>query len=465
MQGSIAACSIVDTAIWGVILRTWELAKMRISVFGLGYVGTVSAVSFTKMGHSVIGVDVKDEKVKLINAGQSPIIEPGVQELLTKAKGKGLICATCDVEKAIFETEISLLCVGTPSNRRGALELRYLENVTGEIAEMLKAKKSFHIIVVRSTVLPGTIEYLARHIEVISGLKGNIDFGIASNPEFLREGTAVSDFEDPPFTVIGTEDERVSVAMRELYRGISAPFHVVKVREAELLKYACNSFHAVKVAFANEIGSISKSLGIDSHVVMDIFCEDKKLNISPYYLKPGFAFGGSCLPKDVRALCAKSMELGIESPLLKSVLPSNQLTIQRLIQDIISTGRKEVGFLGLTFKPATDDTRESPIVDVVETLIGKGYNVSIFDPNIELSKLLGTNKSFLEQEIPHIAKVLTESVDELIVKSEIVVLTNKSKEFHNIATRLTKGHILFDLARMDGLDGNEREYEYHGISW
>jgi GDP-mannose 6-dehydrogenase len=441
-----------------------EADDLNISVFGLGYVGAVSAVCLAKSGHTITGVDTNQYKVDSLRNGVSPIVEPGVDELLRQVLESGRLTATTDAVEAVHATDISLICVGTPSNANGSLHLDAVMRVAGQIGAALKAKPAYHGIVVRSTVLPGTVDKVASVVERASGKSNGEGFGIASNPEFLREGTSIDDFENPPYTVVGTEDARMEELLRNVYHTVNAPFFRVHVRESELLKYACNSFHAVKVAFGNEIGAISKKLGIDSHVVMKIFSEDTKLNISPYYLKPGFAFGGSCLPKDVRALTYESRLLDVPTPLLDSVMPSNHCQVQRVVDWVLERKRKNVGILGLSFKSDTDDLRESPIVSVVETLIGKGYKIAIYDANVNISKLVGANRSYIEQEIPHISLLMKSSVQDVLGQSDCVIISNKGAEFRNVPALLRSGQVVLDLVRVSG-DGKTSNGSYEGISW
>ncbi len=441
-----------------------RLITVNVSIFGLGYVGTVSAVCFSKQGHQVVGVDPNQHKVDCINQSISPIVEPGVEELLKLVRASGNLIATTDVAEAILKTDISLICVGTPSNPNGSLNLDYVFRVAEQCGEVLTRKAGFHGFVIRSTVLPGTVDRVAEIIASTSGKVLGKDFAVASNPEFLRESTSIYDFENPPYTVVGASDGTLIAMLRELYRPIAAPMHVVAIREAEILKYACNSFHAVKVAFANEIGAISKCLGIDSHAVMKMFVEDTKLNISPYYLKPGFAFGGSCLPKDVRAITYQSRKLDVATPLLNSLIPSNEEHIQRAIDWVMKRKAKNIGVLGLSFKNDTDDLRESPIVRVVETLLGKGYSIAIYDANINLSKLIGANRSYIEQEIPHISALMKTSIKDVLDQSEVVLISNKSKGFKESLGLLRPDQAVYDLVRItDELTKTNGRYE--GIGW
>ncbi len=437
---------------------------MNISIFGLGYVGAVSAVCLAKQGHRIIGVDSNPAKTELINKGVAPIVEPGVEEMLRQAVSDGKLHASTNLTDAVQQSDLSLVCVGTPSNANGSLNLDQVLRVAEQVGQALRLKNGYHGLVIRSTVLPGTVDKAAAIIARESGKRLGHDFGVASNPEFLREGTSVVDFENPPFTVVGGSDETIVNLLRQLYGGIAAPFFSVKVREAEILKYACNAFHAVKVTFANEIGALCKREDIDSHVVMKIFAEDTKLNISPYYLKPGFAFGGSCLPKDVRAITYEARRLDVATPLLQSLIPSNEAQIQRAIDWVIQTRRKKVGVLGLSFKKDTDDMRESPIVTVVETLIGKGFDLSIYDANVNIARLIGANKSYIEQEIPHISSLMKASIEEVLEHAEVILVANKGEEFRAALDRVKPGQLVYDLVRIseERTTGNGR---YEGICW
>ncbi len=436
---------------------------MKISVFGLGYVGAVSAACFAKEGHDVLGVDVSQTKVDIINDGRSPIVEEGINELISEMVGEKRLRATTDVAEAIRHTEISLVCVGTPSNANGSLDLKYVVRVCEEIGAEIKRKDARHTVVMRSTMLPGTIDGLVvPTLEKASGKQAGKDFGVCINPEFLREGTSIKDFYAPPFTVIGADDEATANTVSVLYENIEAPLHVTKLREAELVKYSCNCFHGLKVAFANEVGNIAKGMNIDSHEVMRVFCEDTKLNLSPYYLKPGFAFGGSCLPKDLRALAYKAKELDVETPVLASILQSNKMQIERAIDMVLQTGKKRIGILGFAFKAGTDDLRESPMVELIERLVGKGMQLAIYDRDVSLARLFGANKQYIEREIPHIAELMRESIDDVLASSEVIVIGNKADEFRHIEER-TRNHTVIDLVR---IFGERRTGEnYQGICW
>lgn len=437
---------------------------MKLSIFGLGYVGCVSAACFADRGHEVIGVDVNPLKVQIINDGKSPIVEPGIAELIARAVEQKKLRATTDAGEAVAATDVSLVCIGTPGNHNGSLDLSYIKRACQQIGEALAQKGRYHIVAMRSTMLPGTIEQtVIPTLEIFSGKQAGRDFGVAVNPEFLREGSSIYDFTHPPFTLIGADDEETSLPLQRLYAGTEAAMITVGIKEAEMVKYACNSFHALKVAFANEIGNVSKALGVDSHVVMDVFCKDTKLNLSPYYLKPGFAFGGSCLPKDIRAITYKAKELDVEVPLLNSILLSNRQQIERAIDTVLRTGCKNVGVLGLSFKPGTDDLRESPMVTLIETLIGKGLKLTIYDRDVELARLFGANKQYIEREIPHISSLMNSDLSTVIEGSEVVIIGKKEDEFRVLADKLNNGRVIVDLVRL--FEVADARKQYKGICW
>jgi len=436
-----------------------------VSIFGLGYVGCVSAASFAREGHTVVGVDVSRTKVDLINAGTSTIVEEGITELVAAQVASGRLRATTDVAEAVRTTNLSLICVGTPSRSNGALDLHYVERVSEEIGVALRDKSSFHVVVVRSTVLPGTVHGVAvPALERASGKRAGVDFGVASNPEFLREGTSLKDFSDPPFTLVGADESTTGDAVAGLYAGLDAPVHRVAVRVAEMIKYSCNSFHGLKVAFANEIGNVCQALGVDSHEVMRIFCEDRKLNISPAYLKPGFAFGGSCLPKDLRALTHKARELDIETPVLRATLESNRLQVQRAFDLVVRTGQRRVGILGMSFKPGTDDLRESPLVSLIELMVGKGLDLAIYDRDVSEARLIGSNKEYIEGEIPHIWSLVRPTASEVIAHGDVVIVGNATGEIRGLGAEAFRGRHVIDLARLFSAQPPEAT-GYDGICW
>lgn len=435
---------------------------MNISIFGLGYVGCVGAACCAKLGHKVIGVDVSDNKVNLINSGRPTIIEAEIEELVKEAYKKEMLEATTDAKYAVLNSEISFIAVGTPSSKQGHLNLNYIYTVAEQIGMALKEKDSYHIIAIRSTVLPGTNEKVGQIVEEASGKIRGKDFTVVSNPEFLREGTAVKDYFNPPLTLVGSDSEYAIEKMKDLYEQLPAEFIATDIKVAEMMKYVNNTFHALKIVFGNEVGNICKALDIDSHKVMEIFCKDKQLNISPYYFKPGFAYGGSCLPKDSKALKTLAKDLYIDVPVLNSIEKSNELQKDTAVEMIMSKGKRKIGILGLSFKAGTDDLRCSPIVDVIETLLGKGYEIKIYDKNVKVSELTGTNKDFIEAKIPHLQEFITDDLDYVIDNSDVVVITNKEAEFNNILTEYNN-KIILDLVRV----WNDVDYEgyYEGIAW
>ena len=438
---------------------------MKVSVFGLGYVGCVSAAAFADDGHDVVGVDVVPDKVSAVNEGRSPIVEPGLGDLLQRGVQEGRLRATTSTEDAVRSTDLSLICVGTPSRKNGSLDLTYLTRVCQEIGEVLREKDDYHVVVVRSTVLPGTTHgVVIPTLEAASGKTYGEGFGVSVNPEFLREGTAIRDFKQPPLTLVGHNHAADAAPTKALYQNIDAPLFSASVRVAEMIKYTSNAWHAVKIVFANEIGNLCKRVGVDSHDVMDIFCQDDKLNISPNYLKPGFAFGGSCLPKDVRALQYRAKEVDLEMPLLGSVLNSNRLQVQHAIDRIVDSGKKKVGLLGFSFKAGTDDLRESPMVILAEALLGKGYQLCIYDRNVSLARLVGANKQYINEQIPHLSRHLCESLDQVIGQSEVIVIGNASPEFSDAITRCRQDQLVVDLVRIP-LDFSRVRAQYDGICW
>ena len=438
---------------------------MRVSVFGLGYVGSVSAAAFAADGHDVVGVDVNAGKVQAINEGRSPIVEPGLDDLLQRGAAERRLRATTDTGEAVHATDLSLICVGTPSRKNGSLDLTYLERVCEQIGEALAGKDDYHVVVVRSTVLPGTTHgVVIPALERTSGKKYGEGFGVAVNPEFLREGTALRDFRQPPLTLVGHNHAADAAPAKALYASIDAPLFSTSIRVAEMMKYTSNAWHAVKVVFANEIGNLCKRVGVDSHEVMDIFCQDEKLNLSPYYLKPGFAFGGSCLPKDVRALQYRAKELDLELPMIGAVLDSNRMQVQHAIDRIIDAGKKKIGLLGFSFKAGTDDLRESPMVILAEALLGKGYQLCIYDRNVSLARLVGANKQYINEQIPHLSQHLCDSIDEVIDTSEVVVVGNGAPEFADAVTRCRPDQLIVDLVRLP-LDFSKVQAHYDGICW
>lgn len=437
---------------------------MRVSVFGLGYVGAVSASCLSSDGHQVIGVDKNNTKVDLINGGRAPIVESGIDELIRQGVAGGKLRATTDGADAVHASDLTLVCVGTPSETNGSLNLQHVRNVCTDIGSALARLDRYHAVVIRSTVLPGTMRgVVIPALEAASGKKAGQDFGICFNPEFLREGTAIKDYYHPPKTVVGESDARAGDQLLALYAALQGPVIRTSLETAEMVKYVDNTWHALKVGFANEIGSICKPLGIDSVEVMQIFCQDTKLNISPYYLRPGFAFGGSCLPKDVRALRYKAKTLDVEVPILDSILPSNNAHVQRGLDMVLARGKRRIGVLGFSFKAGTDDLRESPIVELIERLIGKGYSLELYDQNVNLAKLTGANRDYILNHIPHIASLMRDSIDQVLKHAEIVIIGNSAAEFTQIAGKLRPDQHVLDLVRLGA--GTETHEQFEGICW
>lgn len=436
----------------------------RIAVLGLGYVGTVTAAALAAFGHEVIGVDTNPEKVTMVNEGRSPVIEEGLDELLADGVAAGRIRATDDTAEAITGTDVSMVCVGTPSLDNGSLDLSQVERVAALIGEALASHDGYHVVGIRSTMLPGSMrETVIATLENASGKTAGVDFGVCLNPEFLREGSSLRDFRNPPFTLIGGDDDRSVSAVAELYAELAAEVVVVPLGVAEMVKYTSNAFHALKVTFANEIGAISKTLGIDSHQVMDVFARDRKLNISEAYLRPGFAFGGSCLPKDLRALSYHARTSDIETPLLEAIMRSNTVHVERALRMIQAQGRKRVGVLGFSFKAGTDDLRESPIVELIERLIGKGYEITVYDRNVSLANLKGANRAYIEREIPHIASLMASSVADVVAFAEVLVVGNAAEEFRDVPDAVRDDQTVIDLVRI--LPDAESKPGYQGIAW
>lgn len=437
---------------------------MKISIFGLGYVGAVSAGCLARVGHHVIGVDPNEGKVNMINEGVTPIIEKDLGEILNEVVKQGRLKATTDASEAVRDTDMSFICVGTPSMPNGSLNLAFVRAVCEDIGRALANKTQFHIVVARSTMLPGTMRSVViPALEASSGKRAGIDFGVCNNPEFLREGTAVHDFHHPPKTVIGESDEKSGLALVEVYGDLEAPLVRTTIEVAEMVKYTDNVWHALKVGFANEIGTICKHLGIDSHSVMDIFCTDTKLNISSYYLRPGFAFGGSCLPKDLRALTYKAARLDAHVPILNAILPSNQNQIDRGVSLISSRPSKKVGILGFSFKAGTDDLRESPLVEVIERLLGKGFDIRIYDENVNLAKIMGANRDFILNHIPHISALMVDTPDDVLAHAETIVIGNGSEKFVELLQRVGPQQHVIDLVRIT--KDIPSTINYDGINW
>jgi GDP-mannose 6-dehydrogenase len=437
---------------------------LRISVFGLGYVGSVSAGCLANDGHEVVGVDPVEAKVDIINKGLSPIIEAEIGEIIAASVESRRLRATGDSAQAIHETELSLVCVGTPSQTNGNLDLHYIRRICEQIGGALKDKTSRHTVIIRSTILPGTMHGIVIPVlEEFSEKKAGTDFGVCHNPEFLREGSAVRDFNAPPKTVIGELDEASGTQLAQLYERFDAPLIRTSLETAEMVKYVDNCWHALKIGFANEIGNLSKVLGIDAHEVMNIFCQDTKLNISSAYLLPGFAFGGSCLPKDLRALAYKAKLHDLELPILTSILPSNEMQVSRGLKLIMEKGHKRIGVLGFSFKAGTDDLRESPVIEVIERLLGKGYDLRIYDRNVNIASLVGANRDFILNRIPHISRLMVDHMDAVLDHAQTIVIGNKDPDFRNVPAQLRDGQSIVDFVRIT--DHRSKNGTYDGICW
>jgi GDP-mannose 6-dehydrogenase len=445
--------------------RTHPAALKRISIFGLGYVGAVSLACLARDGHRVTGVDIDATKLDLIRAGKSPILEEGIQELMRDVMDSGRVTVTRDAAQAVHDTEISFVCVGTPSAANGSQDLGAILRLAEQIGAALKTKREFHTLVIRSTVQPGTVEEkLEPILESASGKKSGVDFGLCFQPEFLREGSSIRDYDHPPYTIVGGNCEAAVNSLRDIFQHLEGRFLVTSIRVAEALKMSCNAFHALKITFANEIGRISQALGIDSHEVMRLVCADTRLNISPAYLKPGFAFGGSCLPKDLRALAQIAKQNDTEIPMLASLLVSNRMHVEHAVDKVLKLGRPRVGMLGLSFKTGTDDLRESPLVMVAKRLLGEGCELRIFDPEVHLSRLLGANRSYIDAHIPHLGSLLCDDIGAMIEPSEVILVGLQQTALDAaLQARVRPDHHVIDLVNLPNRDLLRCRYE--GVCW
>lgn len=435
---------------------------MNISIFGLGYVGCVSLGCLAKNGHHVIGVDISQIKVDQINGGHATIVEKDIDNIIAEVHKAGRIKATTDTDQAIKDSEVSIVAVGTPSTNKGHLDLQYIFHVAENIGNALMNKTSYHIIAIRSTIMPGTCDKFADIVEKVSGKKRNTDFAMVDNPEFLREGTAVHDYFNPPLTLIGSDNKEAAETMAELYKILPAEIIITDLKTAEIMKYINNTYHALKISFGNEVGNICSELGIDSHKVMEIFCKDKQLNISPYYFRPGFAYGGSCLPKDLKGLQTLAHDLYVDVPLIDSIHMTNDIQIQRAIKIIYKYWNKKLGFLGLSFKAGTDDLRNSPAVTVIESLLGKGCDITIYDKNINLAMLTGKNKEYINSRIPHLASLLTDDPGRIVDKCDVIIVNTKELEFADLVREL-ENKVIIDFVRLD--ETLLKKSNYMGINW
>ena len=437
---------------------------MKVAIFGLGYVGSVSMACLAKNGHEVIGVDPNRAKVDLINKGTAPIVEKGLDKLVSDLRKSNMISATTEPSQAMESSDCSFVCVGTPSTENGHLDLSAVQTVSEQIGIAMKKSRSFHTVAIRSTVLPGTNAKVSEIIAAISHKEADKDFGVVSNPEFLREGSAVDDYMFPPYTLIGTTSHRSIQMLTEIYTHIEAPMIVTDPKIAELLKYVNNAFHALKITFTNEIANICNSIGVDPNELMQLFCKDTRLNISARYLKPGFAYGGSCLPKDLRALRIISHDHYLECPVLQSIEKSNETHKQHALKKILASKKKRIGFLGLSFKAGTDDLRNSPIVEIIEILLGKGFQILIFDRKVQLSRLIGANKEYILRKIPFISDFIIDNPDELVQTSDLIVVVNNDQEHQDVLASVHSDKVILDLANID-LTNKHQQKNYVGLSW
>ncbi len=440
--------------------------SLSISIFGLGYVGSVSAACWARNGYRVIGVDINPQKVEMLASGRSPILERGMSELVAEGHQASRLYATIDSVAAVRDSDISFVCVGTPSLRSGKLDLSHLEHVAHEIGAGLKEKKSHHVIVLRSTVLPGTTESLVIPIlQDASGGHAGADFTVCYSPEFMREGSAVADFLEPPYTILGAQSPEHLALLHQLYEATPGLKFETTIPVAEMVKYVSNVFHSLKVSFANEIGTLCKHFGVDAEPVTRIFISDTKLNVSPAYLSPGFAFGGSCLPKDLRALVYRARELDLTLPLLESLIPSNAEHLNRAVDAVLHTNKKKISLLGLSFKAGTDDLRESPQVELVKRLLGEGCQVRIWDQDVSLGHLAGSNRQYIEEVIPHIGSLLSTDLEQVIRSAEVVIIGNKSAPREKLSQYLEPGQMVLDLVNLDHSHRPNSPSEYQGICW
>jgi GDP-mannose 6-dehydrogenase len=438
---------------------------VKISVFGLGYVGAVSLVCLARDGHHVVGVDVDTAKLELIRAGRTPVVEEGMVDLMAEVAASGRVSVANNAHEAILRTDVSLVCVGTPSAPNGSQDQSALIRFCEQVGTVLARKTTQHVLVFRSTIVPGTIEdVLIPLIEKTSGLKAGEDFHVAFQPEFLREGSSIRDYDHPPFTIVGSTSEFAIATLRELFGHLPCELHETSIRAAEMVKYCCNNFHALKITFANETARLCDALNVDPFEVMDLLCKDKQLNISKAYLRPGFAFGGSCLPKDLRATLHLAKQRDVELPMLGSVLTSNRLQVEKAVEKVLATERRRVGFIGLSFKTGTDDLRESPLVALAEQLIGKGISLLVYDPDVHLSRLLGANRRFIEQRVPHIGSLIRPDLQEVVTHSDVLVVgLAHAGIFKELRGFVRRDHVVIDLARIP--DARDWPCTVDGLCW
>jgi len=438
---------------------------MKISIFGLGYVGAVSLACLARDGHPVIGVDIDEAKLDLIRQGRTPVVEEGMVELMARAAKSGRVAVTTDVARAVRDSELSIVCVGTPSAPNGNQDQSAMLNLARDLGRAMREKAAGHVFVFRSTLVPGTVEEVLRPIlERESGKKDGVDFHVCFQPEFLREGTSIRDYDKPPFTIVGANAEAPAAKLRELFGDLDCEFYATSIRAAEMVKYCCNNFHALKITFANETARLCEALGVDPFQVMDLVCRDRHLNISAAYLKPGFAFGGSCLPKDLRATTYMSKMRDVELPMHASILPSNRAHIEHAIAKVLASGKRRVGMIGLSFKTGTDDLRESPLVLLAEHFIGKGLKLQVYDPEVHLSRLLGANRRFIEQHVPHIGSLMRSDIEGVIAESDVLVVGLADQRVFDVLEREVRpDQTVLDLVRMPR--GTSVRGQVMGLCW
>jgi GDP-mannose 6-dehydrogenase len=449
----------------GLVQSREETDRMRISIFGLGYVGAVSLACLARDGHEVIGVDIDPSKLDLIRNGQTPIIEAGMDTLMTSVVASGRVQVTDDAVAALHASDLSFICVGTPSRPNGSQDVRALERLVGQLGDALTTKSAYHLFVVRSTVVPGTVDTVVIPLlEERSGRRCGRDFDVCFQPEFLREGSSIRDYDNPPYTIVGGRNDRAVTILRRVFEHLPGEVKVCDIRTAEMLKYACNAFHALKITFANEVGRICQAVEVDPHAVMDLVCQDRHLNISPAYLRPGFAFGGSCLPKDLRALCHLAGRQDVSAPMLSAIADSNRMHLDHAVALVLATGARSVGMLGLSFKSGTDDLRESPLVGMAERFIGKGLTVRIYDPHVHLSRLVGANRRYIEEVIPHLGSLMSDDLGGIIDQSQVVVVSLRTDEVVSALQAQTRpDHVVLDLANLPAR--NTLRGMYQGVCW
>ncbi|MHC4958245.1 MAG: nucleotide sugar dehydrogenase [Planctomycetota bacterium] len=438
---------------------------MHISIFGLGYVGAVSLGCLARDGHHVVGVDIDQTKLDLIASGNAPIVEEGMADLIKGAADSGRVSVTTSAVEAIAETQLSFLCVGTPCRANGSQDLSAMQRLSDQIGEAIREKDGYHVFVVRSTVMPGTVEGMIKEsIEAHSGKTMGEDFGLCFQPEFMREGSSIKDYDNPPFTVVGCDSERSAGVLREVFGHLPCEFVETSIPSAEMLKYFCNIFHALKITFANEVGRVCQAMDVDSHEVMDLVCRDKNLNISTAYMKPGFAFGGSCLPKDTKALTYQAKRMDVNIPMLGALMASNRVHIDHAIDRVLESGERQVGMIGLSFKSGTDDLRESPLVTMAERFIGKGLDLKIHDPEVQLSRLIGANRRYIEEAIPHIGNLMVDSCDDLISHAKVLIVGLGDKDLlQKVREQARDDQIVLDLVNIP--DRENLKGKYLGACW